>query len=114
MQQDQRAFYEAVLIKEIKEMKSILESVIVIAVVSILFMGFMYMLKLGINYMNSFDMDEKAEAFQNGKTFICSTGLTGNQKVLVSKDGNWEIYKEEYFKRDNLLLEIRLCKEEGK
>jgi hypothetical protein len=93
-------------------MKSILESVVVIALVSVLFMGSMYMLKLGINYINSFDMDEKIEAFANQKTLLCSTGIANNQKMLVSKNSNWEIYKKEYFKIDDMLLEIRLCRVE--
>ena len=93
-------------------MKSILESVVVIAVVSALFMSFIYILKLGMNHINSFDMDEKIEAFANQKTLLCSTGIANNQKMLVSKNSNWEIYKKEYFKRDDLLLEIRLCRVE--
>ncbi|TKI69022.1 hypothetical protein FCU45_08655 [Sulfurimonas crateris] len=93
-------------------MKSILESVAVIALVSVLFTGSMYMLKLGINHINSFDMDEKVEAFANQKKLLCSTGIANNQKMLVSKNNNWEIYKNEYFKRDDLLLEIRLCRVE--
>ncbi|MDD3506750.1 MAG: hypothetical protein PHX65_09425 [Sulfurimonas sp.] len=93
-------------------MKSILESIVVIALVSALFMGFMYMLKLGMNHINSFDMDEKVEAFANQKTLLCSTGITNNQKMLVSKNSNWEIYKKEYFKIDDMLLEIRLCRVE--
>ncbi|MCK9454739.1 hypothetical protein [Sulfurimonas sp.] len=95
-------------------MKSILESVVVIAVVSALFMSFIYILKLGMNHINSFDMDEKVEAFANQKTLLCSTGIANNQKMLVSKNSNWEIYKKEYFKRDDLLLEIRLCRVEDK
>lgn len=95
-------------------MKSILESLVVIFIVGSIFMGFVYMLKQGINYMNSFDMDEKIEAFANQKTLLCSTGIANNQKMLVGKNSNWEIYKKEYFKRDDLLLEIRLCRVEDK
>jgi hypothetical protein len=91
-------------------MKSILESLVVIFIVGSIFMGFIYMLKQGINYINSFDMDEKIEAFENQKTFFCSIGIANNQKMLVSKNSNWEIYKKEYFKRDDMLLEIRLCR----
>lgn len=93
-------------------MKSILESIVRVAIVTIIFMGFMYLLKTGINYTNEFDVDEKIESFQNGKTFICSIGLMGNQKILVNKNNNWEIYKTAHFKKDDLLLEMRLCKEE--
>lgn len=91
-------------------MKSILESLVVVFIVGSIFMGFIYTLKQGINYMNSFDMDEKVEAFENQKTFFCSTGIANNQKMLVSKNSNWEIYKKEYFKRDDMLLEVRLCR----
>lgn len=90
-------------------MKSILESLVAIIVVGIIFMGILYLLKLGINYTNSFDMDEKVEAFENQKTLLCSTGITNNQKLLVNKNNNWEIYKEKYFKREDMLLEIRIC-----
>lgn len=93
-------------------MKRFLESLVIIVIVGSIFMGIAYLLKLGINYMNSFDMDEKVEAFENQKTLLCSTGITNNQKMLVSKNSNWEIYKKEYFKRDDMLLEIRLCRVE--
>ncbi|ABB43512.1 hypothetical protein Suden_0231 [Sulfurimonas denitrificans DSM 1251] len=90
-------------------MKSILESLVAIIVVGTIFMGILYLLKLGINHTNSFDMDEKVEAFENQKTLLCSTGITNNQKLLVNKNNNWEIYKEKYFKREDMLLEIRIC-----
>ncbi|MBE0514992.1 hypothetical protein [Sulfurimonas sp.] len=93
-------------------MKRFLESLVIIVIVGSIFMGIAYLLKLGINYMNSFDMDEKIEAFANQKTLLCSTGIANNQKMLVSKNSNWEIYKKEYFKRDDMLLEIRLCRVE--
>lgn len=75
-------------------------------------MGVIYLLKQGINYINTFDLDTKKEAFENQKTFLCATGITNNQKLLVSKNNNWEIYKETYFKREDMLLEIRLCRVE--
>ncbi|MGE0738214.1 hypothetical protein [Sulfurimonas sp.] len=93
-------------------MKSILESIIIVTVVAALFMGVMYLLKQGMNYINTFDLDTKKEAFEKNKTLLCATGITNNQKLLVSKSNDWEIYKESYFKRDDMLLEIRLCKVE--
>ena len=93
-------------------MKRFLESLVIIVIVGSIFMGIAYLLKLGINYINSFDMDEKIEAFKNQKTLLCSIGIANNQKMLVSKNSNWEIYKKEYFKRDDMLLEIRLCRVE--
>jgi competence protein ComGF len=93
-------------------MKSILESLTVIAIIATLFMGVMYLLKQGVNYIDTFDLDTKREAFENQKTFLCATGITNNQKLLVSKNNNWEIYKETYFKREDMLLEIRLCRVE--
>jgi hypothetical protein len=93
-------------------MKSILESLTVIAIIATLFMGVMYLLKQGVNYIDTFDLDTKREAFENQKTFICATGITNNQKLLVSKNNNWKIYKETYFKREDMLLEIRLCRVE--
>jgi hypothetical protein len=93
-------------------MKSILESLVAIIVVGTIFMGILYLLKLGINYTNSFDMDEKIEAFANQKTLLCATGITNSQKLLVNKNNNWKIYKETYFKREDMLLEIRLCRVE--
>ena len=112
IQKNQRAFYEAVLKKGDKEMKSILESLIIVTVIATLFMGVMYLLKQGMNYINTFDLDSKKEAFEKNKTLLCATGITNNQKLLVSKSKNWEIYKEIYFKREDTLLEIRLCRVE--
>lgn len=93
-------------------MKSILESIVIVIVVATLFMGAMYLMKLGINYINTFDLDSKKEAFEKDQTFLCATGITNNQKLLVSKSKNWEIYKENYFKREDMLLEISLCRVE--
>ncbi len=93
-------------------MKSILESIIIVTVVATLFMGMMYLMKLGINHINTFDLEEKKEAFENQKILLCATGITNNQKLLVSKSNKWEIYKETYFKREDMLLEIRLCRVE--
>lgn len=93
-------------------MRSLLQSIVTVAIVSIVFMGLMYLLKIGINNINEFDLNEKIESFQNGKTFICSTGLMGNQKILVNKSGSWEIHKMRYFKKEETLQEIRLCQEE--
>ncbi len=93
-------------------MKSILESIVIITVVATLVMGLLYLFKLGMNYINTFDMDSKKEAFEKNQTLLCATGITNNQKLLVSKSKNWEIYKENYFKREDMLLEIRLCRVE--
>ncbi len=93
-------------------MKSILEGLIIVTVVATLFMGVMYLMKLGINHINTFDLDTKREAFEKNQTFLCAIGITNNQKLLVSKNKNWEIYKETYFKREDMLLEIRLCRVE--
>jgi hypothetical protein len=93
-------------------MKSILESIIIVTVVATLFMGVIYLMKLGINHINTFDLDTKREAFEKNQTLLCATGITNNQKLLVSKSKNWEIYKESYFKREDMLLEIRLCRVE--
>ncbi|MBS4067709.1 MAG: hypothetical protein A2525_06105 [Sulfurimonas sp. RIFOXYD12_FULL_36_11] len=93
-------------------MKSILESLTVIAIIATLFMGVMYLLKQGVNYIDTFDLDTKKEAFEKNKIFLCATGITNNQKLLVSKSNKWEIYKETYFKREDMLLEIRLCRVE--
>ncbi len=93
-------------------MKSILESIIIVTVVAILVMGLLYLFKLGMNYINTFDMDTKKEAFEKNQIFLCATGITNNQKLLVNKSNKWEIYKETYFKREDMLLEIRLCRVE--
>lgn len=90
-------------------MRSFIESIIAIVLIGGIFMGFMLLLRTGINHMNEFDLNERIESFQNDKTFICSTGFMGNQKLLVSKSGNWEIHKMRYFKKEEMLLEIRLC-----
>ncbi|MDD3834356.1 MAG: hypothetical protein PHS42_02680 [Sulfurimonas sp.] len=93
-------------------MRGIIGGLVVAITISTLFMGVMYLLKQGVNYINTFDLDTKKEAFEKNQTFLCATGITNNQKLLVSKSNNWEIYKEVYFKREDMLLEIRLCKGE--
>lgn len=93
-------------------MRGIIGGLVVAVTITTLFMGVMYLLKQGVNYINTFDLDTKKEAFEKNQTFLCATGITNNQKLLVSKSNNWEIYKEVYFKREDMLLEIRLCKGE--
>lgn len=93
-------------------MKSILESLVAVSVIATLFMGVVYLMKLGINYINIFDIEEKREAFEKKQTLFCATGITNNQKLLINKNSNWEIYKKSYFKKEDMLLEIRLCKVE--
>lgn len=95
-------------------MRGIIGGLVVAITIATLFMGVMYLLKQGANYINTFDLDTKREAFENQKTFLCTTGITNNQKLLVSKSKNWGIYKETYFKREDMLLEIRLCRVEEK
>lgn len=93
-------------------MKSILESLVAVSVIATLFIGLLYLFKLGINHINTFDIEEKREAFEKNQTLLCATGITNNQKLLINKNSNWEIYKESYFKKEDMLLEIRLCKVE--
>ena len=93
-------------------MRGIIGDLVIAITIATLFMGVIYLLKQGINYINTFDLDTKKEAFENQTTFLCATGITNNQKLLVSKNNNWEIYKETYFKREDMLLEIRLCRVE--
>lgn len=93
-------------------MRAFTDSLAAIFIVGSIFMGIVYLLKSGVNYINTFDMNAKKEAFENKKTFLCATGITNNQKMIVNKNNGWEIYKKEYFKKEDMLLEIRLCKEE--
>ena len=93
-------------------MRGIIGDLVIAITIATLFMGVMYLLKQGVNYINTFDLDTKREAFKKNQTFLCATGITNNQKLLVSKNNNWEIYKETYFKREDMLLEIRLCRVE--
>ncbi len=93
-------------------MRGIIGDLVIAITIATLFMGVMYLLKQGVNYISTFDLDTKREAFEKKQTFLCATGITNNQKLLVSKSKNWEIYKETYFKREDMLLEIRLCRVE--
>mgnify|MGYP006909082867 CR=1 FL=1 len=56
------------------------------------------------------DAKEKIKAFYNGKTIIYKTGaLKRKQNYLVLKKEGWSIYEDEFFKKDDLLLEIINC-----
>lgn len=48
-------------------------------------------------------------AFQRGKSLICQASLGGRASVLVNKKGGWHLYKKQYFKKENDLLNIAYC-----
>lgn len=57
---------------------------------------------------------ETIAAFDGNRELICREGSILNSKsLLVSKKRGWEIYRE-YFKRDDVLLDIAVCSIDSK
>lgn len=53
---------------------------------------------------------ETIDAFNESKELICKESPIVNSKaLLVSKNRGWEIYGE-YFKKDEILLNMEICK----
>lgn len=53
---------------------------------------------------------EKIKAFYNAKAVLCKAGALGiKHNYLVLEKEGWSVYNEEFFKKDDLLLEIINC-----
>lgn len=76
----------------------------------IILMG--YFLKQYINYNYTKDFSIKKEAFLKSTELECNVRFSA-KKYLVSQSNGWSVYKE-YFKKDDLLLDINNCLLEGK
>lgn len=79
---------------------------------------FMKVFYEGANDMQTIDNEKKAKELksylENGGSFICQNSvLKGANSYLVSKSNGWDIYKEQYFKKGDLLLETQYCQDAG-
>lgn len=87
--------------------KSSLKAVLYIFIGSYLFIMIVSSL---IAFYEKSDAKEKIKAFYNGKTIICKAGaLQKKHHYLVSIKEGWSVYKDNYFKKNDLLLEIINC-----
>ncbi|WP_310440974.1 hypothetical protein [Sulfurimonas sp.] len=90
-----------------KDEKSSVGAVVFIFIGSFLFI---VMLSYLVSLYEKSDSKEKIEAFYNGKTVVCKAGALGiKQNYLVLEKEGWSVYEEEFFKKDDLLLEIINC-----
>lgn len=86
--------------------KSSLKAVLFIFIGSYLFI---MMLSSLIALYEKSDAKEKIKSFYHGKTIICKTGAFKKNNYLVLEKEKWSVYKDEFFKKDDLLLEIINC-----
>ena len=62
-------------------------------------------------YDNS-SIKEKRRAFYDENSFICETGaFKKKEHYLVFIKEGWSVYEDNYFKKEDLLLEIINCKQ---
>lgn len=62
-------------------------------------------------YDNS-SIKEKRRAFYDENSFICETGaFKKKEHYLVSINEGWSVYEANYFKKEDLLLEIINCEQ---
>ena len=47
--------------------------------------------------------------FQKNKDLACQTSLGGRTSILVNKQSGYSLYKGEYFKKDDELINIEYC-----
>ena len=47
--------------------------------------------------------------FKNNKSLICQNSLGGGSAILINKKDGWELYKKQYFKKGEELLNIEYC-----
>ena len=56
-------------------------------------------------------IEKNSYIFNRGSSLICSFSKTDNQEnYLINKRTGWTIYKNSYFRKDDLLLKIDMCK----
>lgn len=72
---------------------------------------------IGANYYIKIDRLEtiakNTQYFKKNITLKCSDAFIGNTKYhLVSNDAGWVIYDKDYFKKEELLLNIQYCKKQ--
>lgn len=75
----------------------------------IFLLGGIILMQLG--GMNSTQPSKKQTilAFQRGKSLICQASLGGRASILVNKKDDWYIYKKQYFKKGDELINIAYC-----
>ncbi len=92
---------------------SVLESFLIIVVVSTVMLGIAFTLGGVLTFMREYDNDSKKEQFRQGQLFRCHSENYSSKRLLLSKEDGWEIYKEE-FKKDATIIPISRCEvEEG-
>lgn len=54
---------------------------------------------------------KNSKTFKKGSSLICPSSTFANQEnYLVSKKNGWKIYRRSYFQKNDLLLNIEICK----
>lgn len=87
-------------------MKFLYDLVFILAIGTIVLIPFLF-LKGAFYFTNILNTDEKIELFYKNRKFICSSL---NSNYLVSKNSQWKIFNDKYFKKDDLLIDISKCK----
>jgi hypothetical protein len=96
-----------------KRKGSILASLLAMFVVCGLILGLAFFFREVLRAIRVSGNDAKKEQFINGELFRCHIEDYSSKRLLVSKEDDWEIYKEE-FKKDAVLISISSCEVEEK
>ncbi len=75
----------------------------------IFLLGIIILMQLGD--MNSTQTTKKQTilSFQRGKSLICQASLGGRASILVNKKDDWNIYKKQYFKKGDEVINVAYC-----
>jgi hypothetical protein len=63
-------------------------------------------------YFGEIYIETISRDFNNNKTLLCDGNKVNNQTYLVNIENGWSIYNNEYFKKDDLVIEIKQCEEQ--
>lgn len=56
----------------------------------------------------------KVRQFRNNVSFLCATNQIGNTNArLVQKSNGWSLYKNKYFKKGEIFMNIMMCTPES-
>ena len=75
----------------------------------IFLLGGIILMQLGFTNSTQTTKKQTILAFQRGKSLICQDSLGGRASILVNKKSDWHIYKKQYFKKGDEVINVAYC-----
>ena len=68
-----------------------------------------FIIKSSSDLINKHTSKDLLKAFSNGTELKCSTNPLGGEVYVVSNKNGWKIYKKQYLKKGDLIVDIVNC-----